>query len=167
MMLYEVLAFLTLGLGSILASATIWSRKDTWMRGAAVVGWLALMPLVAGSAFFSLGHPAPWVQTINVPGGKYRVIGVKMVQDVAIYVWLDFGGGYPRYFALPWSNTTADKIQELLDQERRDEGGFELEIPYEWSWDKNLPQFYPLPQPKMMPDKLEPQTEPKRYERSA
>ncbi len=165
-MLYEVFASLAVVMGASLALATVWSRKNSWVRGAAVASWLVLMPLVIGSSFFSLGHPAPWVQTINVPGGKYRVLGVKMVQDVAIYVWLDFGADYPRYFALPWDNATADKMQGLLDRERRGNGGFEIEIPYEWSWDTNPPQFHLLPQPRMMPNKP-PQTEPERYERSA
>lgn len=166
-MLYETLAILAVGLGAALASATIWSRKNTWVRSAAVASWLALLPLVTGTTFFSLGNPAPWVQTINVPGGNYLVLGVKMVQDVAIYVWLDFGADHPRYFALPWNNETADKMQEMLDAQRRGEiPGFKMNIPYEWSWDDNPMQFHPLPQPKMLPDKLEP-PEPQRYERSA
>jgi hypothetical protein len=127
------------------------------------------MPLVVGATFFSLGHPAPWVQTINVPGGKYTVLGVKMVQDVAIYVWLDFGAEHPRYFALPWSNETADKMQGLLDKQRRGEiPGFELEIPYEFSWDDSPPQFHEKPQPRRVPDKpLEEPPPPQRYEREA
>ncbi len=166
-MLYEALAILAVALGASLASATIWSRKNSWVRGAAVAGWLALMPLVVGSAFFSLGHPAPWVQAVNVPGGKYMVLGVKMVQDVAIYVWIDFGAEHPRYFALPWDNATADDLQGLLDRQRRGGGDFEMEIPYEWSLDQNPPQFHPLPQPQMVPNKPLEETEPERYERSA
>jgi hypothetical protein len=164
-MLYELLAVAAVSVGIALTTATVWSRKNTWVRGAAVAAWIALMPLVAGAAFFSLGHPAPWVQTINVPGGDYRVLGVKMVQDVAIYVWIDFGAEHPRYFALPWDNDTADKLQGLKDRERRGEGGFNLTIPYEFSWDDNPPQFHPLPQPPAMPQKR--QDEPERYERDA
>jgi hypothetical protein len=167
MMLYELFAVAAVGLGVALASATIWSRKNTWVRGAAVAGWVVLVPLVAGSTFLSLGHPAPWVQAVTVPGGEYRVLGVKMVQDIAIYVWLDFGKDHPRYFALPWDNTTADRLQGMLDAERNGEGGFAMDIPYEWSWDDNPPQFHPLPQPKMVPDKLPQQEEPRRYERQA
>ncbi len=166
-MLYELFAVAAVGLGGAFVSATIWSRQDTWVRGAVVAGWVAFMPLVAGSVFFSLSHPAPWVQTITVPGGEYTVLGTKMVQDVAIYVWLDFGADTPRYFALPWNNDTANRMQELLDQQRYGEiPGFSLTIPYEWSWDRNPPQFHPLPQPRAMPGKP-PQEEPERYERSA
>lgn len=167
-MVYEALAILAVGLGAGLATAVVWSRKNTWVRGAAVAIYFALMPLVVGSAFFSLGHPAPWVQMVTVPGGKYLVLGVKMVQDVAIYVWLDFGEEHPRYFAMPWDNATADKMQEMLDAQRRGEiPGFELEIPYEWSWDENPPQFHPLPQPRRVPDKPLEETEPEHYEWSA
>ncbi len=167
-MLYEALALLAVGMGAILATATIWSRKNTWVRGAAVAGWVVLMPLVTGAAFFSLGNPAPWVQTINVPGGEYKVLGVKMVQDDAIYVWLDFGKGHPRYFALPWDNETADRLQALLEAQRYgDIPGFKMTIPYEWSWDQSPPQFHPMPQPRMMPNKPSQPQPPQRYEREA
>ena len=167
-MLYEILTVAAVAVGATLASATIWSRKSTWVRGMAVAVWIGLMPLVIGSSFFSLGHPAPWIQNINAPGGEYFVLGVKMVQDEAIYIWLDFGAGYPRYFALPWNNDTANQLQDLMDKQGTGKiPGFALDIPYEWSWDENAPQFHPLPQPKLMPDKVEPQAEPKRYDRSA
>ncbi len=167
-MLYEALALTAVATGAILTTAVVWSRRNTWVRGAAVAIYFTLMPMVAGAAFFSLSNPAPWIQTITVPGGDYLVLGAKMVQDEAIYVWLDFGADHPRYFALPWSNETADKMQDMLDAQRRGEiPGFKIIIPYEWSWDKNPPQFHPLPQPKMMPDKP-PQVEPpQRYEREA
>ena len=129
--------------------------------------FLLMIPVITGTGFFSLGHPAPWVQTLTVPGGDYRVLGVKMVQDVAIYVWLDFGADHPRYFALPWDNETANQIQALLDRQQNGDGGFTLNIPYEKSLDRNPPQFQPVPQPKMVPDKLPQQEEPRRYERSA
>ncbi len=167
-MLFELSGLAALAIAAGLTTATIWSRRQTAMRGAALAAFLVLMPAIVGVGFFAMSHPAPWLQTITVPGGKYTVLGVKMVQDVAIYVWLDFGAEHPRYFALPWSNKTADELQGMLDAQRYgDIPGFELKIPYEWSWDDNPPQFHPLPQPKRMPDKLEPQTEPDRYERSA
>jgi hypothetical protein len=167
-MLFELSGLLALTIAVGLTTATIWSRRQTAMRGAALAAFLALAPAIVGVGFFAMSHPAPWLQTITVPGGKYTVLGVKMVQDVAIYVWLDFGAEHPRYFALPWSNATADKMQDLLDQQKRGEiPGFRLDIPYEKSLDMNPPQFLPLPQPKMVPDKPPQQQAPPVYERSA
>ncbi len=167
-MMYEVFAIGAVGVGLALALTTIWSRRNTWVRGAAVAGWIALMPLVVGSAFFSLSHPAPWMPLVTVPGGEYTVLGAKMVQDVAIYVWLDFGAAHPRYFALPWNNDTANNLQGLLDAEKYGEiPGFTMMAPYEWSWDESPLQFHPLPQPKGIPDKIPQQEAPTRYDRSA
>ncbi len=166
-MLFELSGLAALAIAAGLTTATIWSRRNTAMRSVALAAFLALMPAMVGVGFFAMSHPAPWLQTITVPGGKYLVLGVKMVQDVAIYVWLDFGEDHPRYFALPWDNETADKLQGMLDAQRYgDIPGFQLEIPYEKSLDQNPPQFHPLPQPKMLPDKV-PQEEPQRYEREA
>jgi len=167
-MLFEISGLLALAIAAGLVTTAIWSRKQTVARAAALAMFLALMPTLAGVGFFAMSHPAPWLQTITVPGGSYTVLGVKLVQDVAIYVWLDFGAGHPRYFALPWSNKTADEVQGLMDQQRYgDIPGFALDIPYEPSLDENLPQFHPLPQPKMVPDKPPTQEEPQRYEREA
>lgn len=167
-MLFELSGLLALVIATGLTTATIWSRRETKMRVLTLVSFLAFMPAVAGVGFFAMSHPAPWLQTITVPGGDYTVLGVKMVQDVAIYVWLDFGKNHPRYFALPWDNKTADQLQGLSDQQKYgDIPGFKMVIPYEWSWDKSPPQFHPLPQPKMMPDKPPQQEDLHRYEREA
>jgi hypothetical protein len=167
-MIFEIFAIISLAIAVGLTTSTIWSRKQTIARVIAVLLFLGLMPVLAGVGFFAMSHPAPWVQTLTVPGGKYTVLGVKMVQDEAIYVWLDFGGEYPRYFALPWDNETADRMQRLLDAQRRGEiPGFRLLIPYEKSLDTNPPQFQPLPQPKALPDKVPQQEPPTVYEREA
>lgn len=164
-MIFEFLtAAAVLGAG-LFASATIWSRKNTWVRGAALAGFFAMAPIIGGAVVFALSNPAPFVLA---PGGEYRVLGVKMVQDEAIYVWLDFGADHPRYFALPWSNKTADQLQKLLDQQRRKQiPGFKMKIPYEHSWDRHPPQFYPLPQPVIPIPKRHQQEQPYRYERGA
>lgn len=167
-MLFELSGLAALAIAVGLTTATIWSRRQTAMRGAALAALLVLMPAIAGVGFFAMSHPAPWLQTVTVPGGKHTVLGVKMVQGVAIYVWLDFGREHPRYFALPWSNATANQMQDLMTQKRRGEiPGFQMVIPYEKSLDQNPDQFLPLPQPKMVPDKPPVQEAPPVYERSA
>jgi hypothetical protein len=135
------------------------------VRGAAVAGLLVLAPVTAGIGMFALSHPG--LQYL-MPGGKYTVLGMKLVQDQGIYLYLDFGQGHPRSLVLPWNQDMADQLQELG---RKQQGGripgIEGEFPpFEWSWDRNPPQFHPLPQP-IIPIPKERNEEPERYEREA
>lgn len=116
-MLFEILALLSVIMLIGLTGAVIWSRKNTWVRGAAVFMFVAILPVITGASFFALSHPAPYRLSI-IPDGKYRVHGVKLVQDKAIYLLLDFGQDAPRYFVFPWSNKLADKIQRMMNQQR-------------------------------------------------
>lgn len=166
-MIFEFLAAMAVIGAAALTTATIWSRKETWVRGAAVAGFFALAPVIGGAALYALSHPAPYYPAITAPGGEYTVLGVKMVQDEAIYIWLDFGAEHPRYFALPWDNEMANRLQEMLDKQRHGEiPGFRMKIPYEHSWDTHPPQFHPLPQPPAPIPKRR-QEEPYRLERGA
>lgn len=166
-MIFETLVLLAiLGL-SVLTTAVIWSRKDTWMRGAAVGGFFLLTPVIAGASLYARSHPAPYIPVVTAPAGEYLVLGVKMVQDEAIYIWLDFGERHPRYFALPWDNETASQLQGMLDAQRTGRiPGFRMAIPYEPSWNINPPQFHPLPQPIIPIPKERQREEPHRHERS-
>ena len=114
-MMFEILALVGVVMLLGLTVATIWSRKNTWVRGAAVAIFMAAVPVIVGVGFSALSHPAPYQLSI-VPDGKYRVRGVKLVQDKAIYLLLDFDQDAPRYFSFPWSNKLADKIQRMMNQ---------------------------------------------------
>ena len=102
----------------------------------------------------ALGHPAPWVQTLTVPGGDHVVLGVRFIQDEAIYLWLDFKEeNAPRSFYLPWSDEEAKRIQEMMDHEKKTGqrimvGTLSLLNPQ--SIER---MYYPAPQPRM-PDKI-------------
>jgi hypothetical protein len=166
-MIFESLALIGVVGVALLATATIWSRKNTWIRGAAVAAFFALTPIIGGASIFALSHPAPYIPGILTPGGEHSVLEVKLVQDEAIYILLDFGISHPRYFALPWNNLLANELQDLMDQQRRgDIPGFDMVIPYEFSWDGHPPQFHPKPQP-IVPIPKRRNDNPLRYERGA
>lgn len=130
MMLFEIMALLVVAMLLGLAGATIWSRKNTWVRGAAVLVFIATLPAIAATGFFALSYPSPYQMSI-IPEGKYRVRGVKLVQDKAIYLLLDFGQDAPRYFSFPWSNKLADEIQRMMNRQRqRGRSGFAIERDY-------------------------------------
>jgi len=145
-----------------LALAAIWSRRGTFMRGMGVLVFFISAPVVGLSAAVGLGWAVPVIPYITAPGGDdYRMLGVKMVQGVAIYVLLDIPGE-PRLYSIPWDQDMADKIQDMLDDP--DSAGVAVTIPYEFSWDQNTPQFWPLPQPPAMPPKEPPAPAAPRFE---
>lgn len=141
-----------------LALFAAWSRRNTGARLLAVLVFVGMIAPVAGISLTALSLPAPYIPGITAPGGTYFVLATKMVQDEAIYVWIDGGQGVPRYYALPWSNELAEKLQDMIEgQQRGENGGVTMDIPYEFSWDNHAPSFQPLPQPPMMPPKQVPE----------
>jgi hypothetical protein len=73
-----------------------------------------------------------------------------------IFLWLGLPGATePRYYKLPWDETVAKSLQEATQQNAEEHGGgVGMTMPFERSWDREEPKFYPLPQPKL-PDKPE------------
>ncbi len=168
MIVWEIFALISLILAGSLAFATVWSRKETWMRGVAVCAFILSFPAIVGVGLLSLSHPGPYTMAQITAAGEYRVLGLKMMQDVAIYVYLDVSGGAPRSYALPWDNDQANKLQDLMDRQREGKGGFMIKIPpFDRSLDIHPPEFHPMPQPKRIPDKPIQEKAPPRYERSA
>ena len=166
-MIWELAALVSILLAAGLTYATIWSRRKTWMRAAAVTAFLALLPVSVGVGMFAMSFPAPQIMMKMLPGGKYHVLHVKMRYGEAIFLLMDVGEATPRFFSLPWNDEVAKRLQGMLDKQRVGEGGrIYLKHRYEKSLDNNPPQFLQPPQPKMLPDKPQ-QEAPEQYEREA
>lgn len=167
-MLYEIAVLVSASLAGFLAVTTIWSRRETWVRGAAVALFMVAVLAASGPAFFALSHPAPLQAVELVTPGKYSVLGLKMIRYQGIYLWIDkeTGADHPLYVVLPWDDRVAEKLQELQRGARRDRP-FSMEVPkYKFSWEKReSPMFYPAPQP-VVPLPKEPLA-PEIYERGA
>ncbi len=164
-MIYEILIMMSLLLGSALASTTIWSRQQTRMRLAAIGMFILMLPVLAGSGFMALGHPAPWVQMLTMPEGDHVVLGVRFVQDEAIYLWLDFKDELaPRSFYLPWSDVEAKRIQRMMDKEKATGQTFMVGMGGGSEFVRDR-VYHPTPQPRM-PDKRAPEGLPFIYERT-
>lgn len=158
----ETLAWLVVAVLALFATTAwlaIWSRRDSWARPAAVALFLLGMPAVAAAGLQLLGHHRPMALAWDLSAGDHRVLGVKMVQDDAIYLYLDAGRTEPWPVLLPWSNEAANRIQKLQDEARPDSQGQFL-MRYEPSLDLHRPQFHPLPQPPLLPPKAVPETAP-------
>jgi hypothetical protein len=112
---------LTLAL-ALVTSLAIWSRHPSRARGLSVLAFLATAPLTGAILVGNGGwavSPYPYVS--ELPTGEAQILGVKIVQDVAIYVMLDVDGE-PRLFRLPWSNEAGSKLQRLMEA-NASEGG--------------------------------------------
>lgn len=139
-------------LAAILAILAIWARRETRIRIAAVAMFLAAAPASLGALWLSLGWPVPIITGVTAMPGEYLVLGSKMIAGDGIYVLIDAGGSVPRYYRIPWSKGIADRLQDLLDGGG---AGVIMKLPsHERSWDQSPPQFWALPQPKALPDKL-------------
>jgi hypothetical protein len=146
-----------LGLGIITlfgaaAWLAIWSRKDTPARFAALLLFLAGIPAVAAAGIEALGHHRPLWTAWALEPGDHRTLAVKMVQDQAIYLYLDTGREEPWQLRLPWDNEVANAIQRAIDEAPEGQEG-QLMLRYEHSWDIHPRQFHPLPQPPALPAK--------------
>lgn len=151
--------WLSLGVLALFAAEAwlaIWSRRDTWGRLATVLLFLVGLPAIAAVAVESLGWHKPLALVWDLPRGEHRVLAAKLVQDEAIYLYIDDPvRSEPRAIVLPWSNETANRIQKLQDEAGRDANG-QFMMRYEPSLDTHAPQFHPLPQPPALPPKPSP-----------
>lgn len=151
------LALGVLGLFAAAAWLAVWSRRDTWGRTAAMFLFLAAMPTIGLAAVESLGWHRPIQLVWDLDQGDYRVLAAKMVQDEAIYIYVDDESRVePRPLLLPWDNATANAIQRALDGAPDGAEG-EFMMSYEPAIGMNEQQFRPVPQAPALPPKPVPE----------
>jgi hypothetical protein len=139
------LGLLVVTLFACVAHLAIWSRRDTFGRPAAVA--LFVVGLVAVPVAFadSLSYPKPFAAAWEIdPTKEYIVLGAKMQQDVAIWIYLDVPGGEPRSYRLPWSNETASALQQAMDEAPEGMNGMAL-FRYDPDGQKAETVFHPFP----------------------
>lgn len=158
--IWMMAAFLLVAIFASFTTFTIWSRRETSVRALAVAMFLATVPVSFAAVGSALSWPVPFVPVLTAPGGEYKVMSVKMVQDEGIYFLLDFSEHSPRYYWTPWDSKLANKLQDMMDDPKN--GGVKLKVPFDWSWDNHKPQFHPIPQPKLIVPKPR-QPEPRRF----
>lgn len=119
----------------------------------------ATFALILGALFFGysdmLGRPkSARLELFRAEMADAKVIGSYLVEGRGIYLWLKLpGAAEPRYYKLAWDEKVAKALQEAIEENARQHGGgVAMGLPFEHSWDKEDPKFYPLPQPKL-PDK--------------
>jgi hypothetical protein len=133
------------------------------LRRAVVCSSLAL---VLGVLFFGysdmLGRPkSTRLEVLRGGAEEARVVGSYLKEGQGIYLWLQLPGtDEPRYYQLPWDKNVAKAMQEAIQRNADGHGGgVAMHLPFERSWSKEEPKFYPLPQPTL-PDKPYEQQQP-------
>jgi hypothetical protein len=145
---------LTTAAAIALGFLVVWSRRRLALRVMATVLSAILVSLFGASIVELLGRPKPvrleWVER---QGADADVLGSRLVEGKAIYLWLGFPGEpEPRAYVLPWNPETAKELQKAIEEAAKDGGQARARLPFEESWEKREPKFYALPQPKL-PDK--------------
>ena len=113
-------AFLYIALalvGAALASIAVWSRRRAVWKAAAV-GLLAAL-VVIGYFSYSMLLSRPKALSPEMDGVTgARVLSAALREDEAIYLWLSIEGT-PRFYALPWDQAAAQRLQSVMRETRR------------------------------------------------
>ena len=121
-----------------------------WGRRTLSAGiFLVLIAIVYGGATELLGRPKPlkleWRES-----AKAQVLGAVPVENQAIYVWLAMAGSSePRAYVLPWSQKTAQQLQDAMNKAEANGTAVEMAMSLETGGDNREPLFYPRPQPAL------------------
>jgi len=127
----------------------------SWRRAAVSLFFAVLLAGLFFGYSDMLGRPkSARLDILRTADGEARVLGSYMREGEGIYLWLLVPETKePRYYMLPWDTETASALQKAIEDNAAKHGsGIVMRMPFERSWDKREPMFYPMPQPKM-PDK--------------
>jgi hypothetical protein len=136
-----------------LASISIWAPRRVVVRMTAFAVSALFVPLsyVAFAALLSMPKPVG-LEWLRAATQEANVLGSTIQEGRAIYVWLQMPGlDEPRAYTLPWSMELAKQLQEARRKAEEQGTGLGMKLPFEHSWDKQEPKFYPLPQPALPP----------------
>ena len=116
----------------LLSGIAIWAPRKAWIRIAAVALAVTMMPLGYMAYSGLLSKPKPrqlaWLER-NVE--KAFILGASFDEGRAIYLWLRLEGiAEPRYYALPWHQDTAEKLQDEIEEATKKNGGIMVIKPF-------------------------------------
>ncbi len=94
---------------SLLALYAIWSRKNI-KRWIPVAIFLLAAGIALPTALLPMGTCAPW----RPEPGEYNVLGFKIIENEAIYVFLDIDV-VPVCYTLPYSTGKANQLQDAAE----------------------------------------------------
>ena len=152
--LYVALALV----GAALASIAVWSRRRAIWKAAAV-GLLAAL-VVIGYFSYSMLLSRPKALSPDMEGVEgARVLSAALREDEAIYLWLSIEGT-PRFYALPWDQAAAQRLQSVMRETRRSGHDVVIRTDQEaedaseaHEAEPEVHTFYAVPPPLLLPTK--------------
>lgn len=153
-------------IATALASIAIWSPRRVTVKVVAVACAVLLMPTAYAAFVELMGAPKPErLEWFRGHGQDARVLGTRIREGEAIYLWLQFeGAAEPLSYRLPWSERIARQMSETM-QRTRDTGE---NIRFRWAGrnreEDGSPLFYaepPPPRPPKYGAEQQPETRPR------
>jgi hypothetical protein len=134
-----------------LATISIWAPRKLWIKVGAVALTMAFMPVAYAGFTGLLSKPKPVeLEWFTRSMKEAQVLGAQLREGDSIYLWVQVpGDAEPKYYKIAWDQETAKQLQQAMREAEQNQGGLMMKLPYENSWDKDKPQFYALPQPKL------------------
>ncbi len=154
-------------LAAILAQISLWAPRKVWVKVSALVTTAFFLPVAYVSLADLLSRPKPIeLEWSNVDIAEAAVLGARMEEDVAIYVWLGLEGlEEPRAYVLPWDQEMAKQLYDAQRAAEAEGSGVRMMQPFEQSWDRRERRFYAAPQPPA-PHKQSPKQDPFIFQKS-
>ena len=137
------------GLAAVLANIAIWSPRHMWIKLSALATTAAFVPATYLSLSEMLSRPKPIeIQWAMQELSEASVIGARLEEGEAIYVWLGIEGiDEPRAYALPWNDEMARQLHGAQRSAEQDGTKVRMRKPFETSLDDREPVFYAAPPP--------------------
>ncbi len=140
---------IAVGIAALLAVIAIWSPRKVWVKASAVIATSLFLPLSYAAFADLLSKPKPidleWAMR-NV--AEASVLSATFHEGEAIYLWLQLENvAEPRAYMLPWSQATAEQLQQAQREAENNQNGLRMRQPFDASNENRKPMFYAPPQP--------------------
>lgn len=164
LLLFSIAGLLAATLGFI----AVWAPRRAWLKLSALAAVAAFLPAAYGGFSHLLSRPKPVdIEWAHRAMPEATVLGQRMEEDVAIYLWLALDGvDEPRSYVLPWNREMAKQLHEATRAAERQGSGVRMKLPFRASLEDREKRFYVAPQ-EARPAKSAPGGDTNVFERDA
>ncbi len=140
-------------LAGILGSISIWTPRKVWLKCTALCTLAFFLPVAYFTMTDLLSRPKPAdLEWLHRQADKAEVLGTRMTEGEAIYVWLKMEGvEEPRAYVLPWDQQLAKQMHGAKREAESKGQPLMMGKPFQPSLEQRDKKFYAAPQPKLPP----------------
>lgn len=147
-------------IAAALANIGIWTPRALWLKLTALVLLALFLPATYAAFAELMSRPKPVsIEWANRAVPEAVVLGSRLIEDKAIYIWLGIEGmDEPRAYALPWNQELAEQLHKAQRDAQSGGGIVMMGRPFDRK-QSSLGErvFYPSPR-DALPPKLAAQT---------